>query len=243
MTADVVLEKDDLQTMIVAVRQGRTIYENTRNAIHYLLSTNLSEILVTFGGVAAGAGQPLSPLQLLWINLVSDIFPVLALAVQPAEGDVLSHEPRDPHEPLIRREDLQRIGMESAIISGGGLAAYGWGLARYGVGPQAGTMAFLSLTTAQVLHMLTARSPSHSLFAAERPPSNRYLTGALAAGLGLQAFTLLPGVRRLLGVAPLGVLDVAVCLAGATAPLAINEGLKLRRLPAPASAASPAPSS
>ena len=136
------LEDDNLQTMIIAVSHGRTIYKNIRKSIHYLLSTNLSEILVSFATIAAGAGHPLSAMQLLWINLMSDIWPGLALSFEPPEPDVLNHPPRDPNEPIITIQGLKRIAKESAIISAGSLSAYGYGILRYGISPQATTIEF-----------------------------------------------------------------------------------------------------
>ena len=100
--ADVVLEDDNLETMLIAVSEGRTIYNNIRKSLHYLLSTNMSEIMVTSVAMAAGLGEPLTPMQLLWINLVSDIFPGLALALEPPEPDVLLRPPRDPAEEILQ---------------------------------------------------------------------------------------------------------------------------------------------
>jgi Ca2+-transporting ATPase len=227
MTADVVLEEDDLETMIVAIRQGRAIYENTRSAIHYLLTTNMSEILVMSTGVAAGLGQPLTPMQLLWINLISDIFPVISLATQPPQGDVLERPPRDPNEPFIDRQDLVRMGVQSSTITAGAMGAYLWAIARYGLGPRAGTIGFLSLTVGQVLHMLSARSREHTIISPNRPALSQSFWCTFGAGLGLQAVALLvPGLRGLLGLVPLSPLDTGVSLLGATAPLVVNESLK-----------------
>jgi Ca2+-transporting ATPase len=232
MTADVVLEDDNLRTMIVAIRQGRAIYGNTQNAIRYLLATNISEILVTLGAVGAGVGQPLSPMQLLWINLVSDIFPVLALATQPPESDVLKQPPRDPQEPFLKARDLRQMAVQSAVITAGSLASYAWGVLRYGAGPAASTMAFSSLTTAQILHMLSARSQSESFFTLSRPPINKTVAAAVLGGLGLQLVgTFVPPLRRLLGIVPIGPVDVLVSALGAVVPLLVNEGIK--SLPAP----------
>ena len=144
--ADVVLEDDRLETMVIAIAHGRAVYANIRKSIHFLLSTNLSEILVMLAGIGLGPGQPLTPLQLLWINLLSDVFPSLALALEPPEPDILNRPPRDPDVPIVGRSDLRRIGIESAFLSAGSLGAYLLGLARYGPGPRAGTMAFLTLT-------------------------------------------------------------------------------------------------
>ncbi len=228
LVADIVLEDDNLQTMIAAIRQGRTIYGNIRNAILYLLSTNTSELIVTFVGVAAGVGQPLNAMQLLWINLISDIFPVLALAVQPSEADVLDRPPRDSRAPFFSRQDLERVGLQATILSAGTLASHGWGRFRHGTGPEASTMAFFSLTTAQLFHLLGARSERHGLFDSDRSPTNAYVPFAMVGGMALQLLTIaVPGLRRLLGIAPIDLLDVAVCLGGAAGPFFLNELIKM----------------
>ncbi len=225
--ADVVLEEDNLETLIVAIGDGRTIYNNIRKALHYLLSTNLSEIAVMFTSGAVGLGYPLNAAQLLWINLISDIFPGLALAMDPPEPDVLSQPPRDPNEPIVRSEDFKRLGFEAATMSVASLASYGYGIARYGVGPQAGTMAFQSLVVSQILHALSCRSEKRSIFDADQPPPNRYLTLAVAGSLGLQVVAqVVPGLRALLGTTPLGAVDWAVALGAGVIPLFINEATK-----------------
>jgi len=223
--ADVVLEDDELATMIEAIRRGRAIHANTRQAISYLLATNGSEILVTTAAVAAGAGQPLSSLQLLWINLVSDVFPVIALAVQPPDSDVLDHPPRPSDEPLLRPKDLRRVGRESVIITLGSLTSFVWGLMRYGRGPSASTMAFTTVTTSQLFHMLASHSDGPSLLREPGRVRNGALGAAFAGGLGLQALTLLPPLRRLLGGGPVGPLDLLFAMGCAGAPLLINEAI------------------
>jgi Ca2+-transporting ATPase len=224
--ADVVLEEDNLETMIIAVSQGRTIYNNIRKSVHFLLSTNLSEITVMFGSIALGMGQPLNPMQLLWLNLVTDIFPALGLALEPPEPDVLSTPPRDPGEPIVRPADFRRIAFESAAMSAGTLAAYGYGVARYGIGPQASTLAFMSLTGAQLLHAVSCRSARHRVFGGDRLPANRYLNAAVGGSFALQFATLLPGLRGVLGLGPVGIADAAIIVAGAAVPFFINEATK-----------------
>jgi Ca2+-transporting ATPase len=233
--ADVVLEEDDLATMVTAVSRGRTIYGNIRKSIHFLLATNLSEMMVMLGAIAAGAGQPLTPMQLLWINLVTDIFPGLALAMEAPEPDVLRRPPRDPRQPIVGWGDFGRIGFQSSTLTAGALAAYGYGVYRYGLGARANTMAFMSLTTAQLLHAISCRSETHSLFDPRPLPANPYLKGAMAGSLGLQFLSaVLPGLRQFLGSAPIGLLDGLVVAGTALAPLLINETTKAR----PAGAAS-----
>jgi Ca2+-transporting ATPase len=225
--ADVILEEDNLETMAVAVSQGRTIYSNIRKAIHFLLATNLSEIMVMSVALSGGMGQPLNAKQLLWINLISDIFPGLALALEPPEPDVLKRPPRDPQEPIIKPADLKRIAFEGAALSAASLGAYGYGLARYGMGAQAGTIGFMSLAFGQLLHALSCRSEKHSLFERNGLPPNPYLNVGLGGSLLLQALTvMIPGLRSFLGLAPIGLLDGLVIGGSALLPLAVNEGTK-----------------
>ena len=225
--ADVVLEDDNLETMIIAISQGRTIYNNIRKSVHFLLATNMSEIMVMLGGMASGLGQPLNAMQLLWINLLTDIAPGLALALEAPEPDVLGRPPRSPDEPIVRKEDFRRIAFESAMLSGGAMGAYGYGIARYGMGPQAGTMAFMGLTFGQILHALSCRSEKYSIFDKEKLPANRYLNMALAGSAALQALAMIvPGMRSLLGLSPISLADWLVVGGAAAAPLLINEATK-----------------
>jgi Ca2+-transporting ATPase len=227
MVADVVLEDDELQTMIVAVSQGRTIYDNIRKSIHFLMSTNLSEIAVMLAATGAGGVPPLNTMQLLWINLITDVFPALALAMEPAEPDVLLRAPRDPGEPILRRQDFKRYGLESLAITAGTMAGYGYGLARYGAGPQANTIAFTGLTFAQLLHALSCRSEQHGIFSGTGLQPNRHLRAAIGASALIQAATVVvPGLRALLGTAPLAPFDAVVCVAAAGLPFLANEALK-----------------
>jgi Ca2+-transporting ATPase len=225
--ADVVLEDDNLETMIMAVSHGRTIYRNIRKSLHFFISTNMTEIMVTFAAIATGLGYPLNTMQLLWINLVSDIFPGLALALEPPEPDVLERPPRDPAEPILKASDFKRMGIESGVISLSSLAVYGYGLLRYGGRMRAGSMAFHGLTTAQLLHSLSCRSEEIGLFDKERLQPNPYLTVALGGSLLLQGLSMfIPGLRSLLGIAPLSPLDGVVVGAGAVLPLMVNEMTK-----------------
>lgn len=226
--SDVVLEDDNLHTMVIAVEHGRAIYNNIRKSIHYLISTNLSEIEVMLTGIAVGAGEVLSPMQLLWINLITDIFPGLALSMEIPAADLMQQLPRDPQEKIIRREDLIRMARESAAITTGSMAAYGYGFLRYGIGPQSNTILFNSLTLAQLLHSITCRSETHSIFNRGALPRNPYLNYAIAGSGLLQAMAMLiPGLRSGLGATPLNVLDLLVVAGGAVVPMLINDSFKL----------------
>jgi Ca2+-transporting ATPase len=229
--ADVVIEDDNLNTLLVAIRQGRTVYGNIRKALRFLLATNFTEIEVMAVGIAFGLGQPLTPMQLLWINLITDILPGLALALEPPEPDAMDRPPRAPEAAVITGADLGRLAGESAVITAGTLASFGYALLRYGLGPKAGTQAFTTLTLGQLLHALSCRSESLSLFSKDAMPANPYLDIGLSGSILAQLLTVLvPGLRQLLGTTPLALGDGMVAVAGAVGPLLINEAIKKRRL-------------
>lgn len=226
--ADIVLEDDRLETMIIAVSRGRTIYNNIRKSVHFLLATNLSEIMVMTIATAIGLGEPLTAIQLLWLNLVSDIFPGLALALEQPEPNVLSQPPRNPDEPIIKTSDFGRITFEAGTLSASTLAAYGYAILKYGgIGPEAHTIAFLSLTSSQLLHTISCRSEKHSIFSQEKLPKNSYLNAALVGSFGLQLLAItVPPLRSLLRIAPISIVDSAVIGASALLPLLVSESTK-----------------
>jgi Ca2+-transporting ATPase len=130
-------------------------------------------------------------------------------------------------EPIITPADFKRIGFESAVLSASTLGAYGYGLMRYGMGTQANTLAFSSLTIGQLLHAFSCRSQTHSLFELAPLPANPYLTLAVGGTLVLQCLTfIIPGLSGLLGLAPITLLDSAVVGLSAVLPLVINEATK-----------------
>jgi P-type Ca2+ transporter type 2C len=225
--ADIVIEDDRLETMIIAVGRGRTIYNNIRKSVHFLLATNMSEIMVMTASTLVGMGEPLNAIQLLWLNLVTDIFPGLSLAMEAPEPDVLSQPPRNPKDSIIKKSDFGRITFEAGAISLSSLAAYGYGIAKYGISPQASTIGFFSLTSAQLLHTISCRSERHSIFSKEKLPKNNYLTAAVVGSFGLQFLAIaLPPLRNLLKITPVGIVDSAIIGASAFLPLLVNEGTK-----------------
>ena len=225
--SDVVLEDDNLHTMTTAVRQGRTIYNNIRKMIHFMISTNLTEIEVMLIGIAAGWGQPMNPMQLLWINLVTDIFPGLALSLEPSEKDIMARGPRNPQEAIISADDLKRMLFESATIGLGTMGAYLYGVRNHGAGPSAATLAFNTLTFNELAHALSSRSKYRHIFGGQKLPPNPHLTRAIIGMIGLQVLvSIVPGARRLLGTTPLGIGDLAAIAGGVLLPLIINESTK-----------------
>lgn len=227
--ADIVIDDDNLQTISVAVSQGRTIYANIRKTIHYLLSTNFSEIEVMLAGIVSGLGAPLNPMQLLWINLMTDIFPGLALSFEPPSEDVMERAPRAPDTPMISNQRLGVMAIESGFITLGAMAAFLYGRTSGGPG-RGSTLAFHSLTFAQLLHSISSRSERHSLFDRPALPRNIWFERALLGTAAAQMATVfVPPLRNLMGTTPLRMVDGLVIAAGAGLPLLANEVFKVVR--------------
>ena len=225
--SDVVLEDDNLRTMRVAISQGRTIYNNIRKMIHFMVSTNLTEIEVMLTGIAFNLGEPMNPMQLLWINLVTDIFPGLALALEPSEPDIMQRSPRDPEEAIIAGRDLKRMMFESGVIGVGTMGAYLYGMKRYGIGPAAATLAFNTLVYNELAHSISSRSPYRIMFGGEKLEPNKHLTKAVLGMAALQVLvSVVPGARTLLGTTPLNIGDLGAIAAGVLLPLVVNEATK-----------------
>lgn len=157
--AGVVLQDDRFETIAAAVEEGRVIFDNIRKFVFYLFSCNLAEILVLLGAGVAGLPLPLLPLQILWLNLVTDTFPALALALEPAETQIMSRPPRNPAVGLITGGLLRRTGVHAAVITASTLGVFAWGLSAHPdeIG-RAVTLSFLTLGFAQIFHVANARS-------------------------------------------------------------------------------------
>jgi Ca2+-transporting ATPase len=233
--ADIVLAHDDLSTVIAAIREGRTTYDDIAKAVRFMFATNLSEVIVTLIAALAGVGEALSPMHLLWINLVSDIFPELALAVQPPEADVMARAPHESGRPFFGPEDLTRVVAYAGCMSAGALAALGIGGGGTGPGSRASTRAFLALTGTQLLHAVSARSDAHSIFGDGQIAANRYIPLSVASGIGSTLLTQFTPLRSLLGSTAIGAGDWAAVAACMLAPFLAIE-LAKTWLPAAAAA-------
>jgi Ca2+-transporting ATPase len=235
--ADVVLEEDNLEILMIAVKDGRTIHTNIRKSVHFFLSTNFTEIMIMLAAIGLGIGFPLNVMQLLWINIISDIFPGLALSMEEAEPNIMQRPPRDPHAPLFDSSDYKRMALESAVITTGSLGAYAYGISRYGMGGRASSLAFQCLTFSQLLHAYCCRSSENRLLARQRFPSNPYLNGAVGVSLALQVLTMLvPALRSLLGITPVTISDAIIIGGTSIGSLLINEMTKKVRVSLPAGA-------
>jgi Ca2+-transporting ATPase len=226
--ADIVLADDRLATIAAAVEEGRIIFDNIRKFVFYLFSCNLAEILVLFGAIAAGLPVPLLPLQILWLNLVTDTFPALALAVEPGEPDVMRQPPRDPGAALLSARMLKAIAGYGALIAAAALGAYVWALTD-GRAETARTMAFMALAFAQIFHLGNARGALPVLSAA-RALGNPWALGAVAVSVGLQILAVVVDpVARVLGLVPLAVSEWGVAIGLGLVPAVVGQALKAAR--------------
>ena len=223
--AHMILTDDDFSTIVHAVEEGRGIYANIRKAIHYLLSCNIGEIFTIFAATALGFSRmPLEPVQLLWLNLVTDSLPALALGVEPVEEGVMERAPRRGDAPLFDRPFTLRLLWQGVMV--GGLTLGAWFLGLRAGEDCANTMAFATLTLSQLFHAFNVRSDECSLTKLgffTNPAMNR----AFLMGLGLQLSVLLiPPLQGVFGVVPLMAHQWMGVLALAAAPIPICETVK-----------------
>ena len=226
--ADMILTDDNFATIVHAVEQGRGIYSNIKKAIHYLLSCNIGEILTLFLATLFNFQQdPLVPVQLLWLNLVTDSLPALALGMEPVESSVMTEKPRSAREPLFSRAFSLRLAWQGAMVGLLTLAAY-W-LGEYVLSDPAqadataNTMAFATLTFSQLFHAFDVRSESQSLFRLGIS-SNPAMNKAFLVGMALQLSVLLiPPLMDLFQVCPLSTLEWGCVLSLAVLPIVFCE--------------------
>ena len=220
-SADLVLTDDNFATIVSAVEEGRVIYANLRKVIHFLFSCNLSEILTIFIAILLGLPTPLLPLQILWVNLVTDILPAMALIRDPAEPDVMRRPPRDPSEALVTWRFGGRMLAEGALLAAGVLSAYLWVVWQAGPGSRATTMAFMALVLIHPFQAINCRSERGGWW---RLPPNGFTWAALLALVGIQWLSIsLPSLARLLGTVPLATGDWVVLAVGVLWPVVVME--------------------
>ncbi|MCW6701170.1 cation-translocating P-type ATPase [Anaerococcus sp. NML200537] len=163
--SDMILVDDNFATIVNAVEEGRVIFANIKKFVSFLLSCNIAEVLIVFISILLGLPSPLTPIQLLWLNLVTDAFPALALGVEPAEPGLMEEPPRDPRESIISGEVKTNLIMQSIYITIAVLAAYIVGLKW--IFPDsiegAHTMAFATLITSELLRAFSVRSTKYTL--------------------------------------------------------------------------------
>jgi Ca2+-transporting ATPase len=228
--ADMVLVDDNFASIVNSVEEGRAIFDNIQKFIHYLLSTNAGEVLLLLIAALAGWPLPLTAIQILWINLVTDGLPALALGMEPPEPDIMRRVPRPADKPVITRNHAKVIFLHGILIAMAGVVVF----LLVGRDPNSSldhvrTATFCTVAFAQLFFSIGCRSPRRTmpelgLF------SNPYLLAAIVISVVLQVGTVtVPGVRRVFGIDELPTWDWWLILAIALAPVTIVEVTKLIR--------------
>ncbi len=230
--ADVVLADDNFATIVSAVGEGRRIYDNLMKSIQFMLSTNLGEILVLFIAVLCNLATPLLPVHILWINLVTDSFPALALSFEPAEQGIMERRPIDPKQGIITRGFSLKVLFQGMLIGGLSLAAYLIGMQSEAATSSAQalatarTMAFATLAFSQMSLIFSIRSGMRNAFC--NLFSNKFLWGSVAFVLAAMLVVLLvPGVQALFKVTSLTPVQWIQVAGLSASAMFINEIMKL----------------
>jgi P-type Ca2+ transporter type 2C len=226
--SDMVVTDDNFASIAAAVEEGRAVFDNIRKTVHFLLSCNVSEVLVMLFATLLGMPLPLVPIQILWMNLVTDGIPALALAVDPKAPDLMKRRPRRPETRLLSGRRLVAIGAEGLMLSAIALGAFAYSL--YGLHQdveQARTVAFTVLVIVQLVHAFNCRSERWSLFQVG-VATNRPLLLAVIFSFGIQAAVLTtPVAAPIFKVAPLPIEVWVLMGAMGILPFVIMETVKV----------------
>jgi P-type Ca2+ transporter type 2C len=207
-TADMVLTDDNFASIVTAVEQGRVIYSNIRKFVYFLLACNAGEILIVFGAMLFGLPIPLKPVHLLWLNLVSDGAPALALGMEKGDKNIMQQAPRPPNEPVINRDMATGIGVVAIVDAIAILSVFYLALQRFpGHLEMAQTIAFVTLCCSELIRAYTARSEVLSVFAIG-VFSNKWMNAAVLASLALVMMVVyVPFLQPFFDTVPLGLDD------------------------------------
>jgi P-type Ca2+ transporter type 2C len=225
--SDMVVTDDNFASIAAAVEEGRTVYDNIRKAVQFLLSCNVSEVLLMLFAALLALPLPLLPVQILWINLVTDGLPALALAVDPAEPDVMHRNPRPPQERFLTVQRMKRMFWQGLFLALITLSTFAYCL--YGMDQdlqRARTLTFMVMVFAQLFHAFNCRSDRRSLFAIGLT-TNTPLLWAVAGSAVLQAAILLhPWTREIFKAAPFDPEHWVLAAGLGLMPLLVVEGWK-----------------
>ncbi|HSK47588.1 MAG TPA: cation transporting ATPase C-terminal domain-containing protein, partial [Coriobacteriia bacterium] len=215
---------------VEAVREGRVVFDNLRKFILFLLSCNMSEVLIIFTTALLSPNPALLPLQILWINLVTDGLPALALGVDPGSPRVMEREPRSSEESILTKTRQAQVVWQGALITVGALVMYlgaefNWFIID---SPQhAQTMLFTTIVLAQLLHSFNFRSSTKSVFSAESF-RNRWLLLAFVGSFSLHSLVVyVPLLQRVFKTQPLGIHDWVAVVIAALVPIVLIDVTKL----------------
>lgn len=236
--SDMILTDDNFTTIVHAVREGRNIYENIKKSVIFLLSCNLGEVVAILASVLFFWPVPLIATQILWINLLTDTLPAIALGIDPGDKEVMKRKPRDPKESFFAHGAGTRaalggllIGLITIIAFAFGLNAEGYSLSTANIPDEAlahgRTMAFIVLAASQLFYSLAKRNNTKSIFQIGLF-SNKYLIGAIIIGLLLQVLVInIPVLAAAFGMQPISLADWGIAIGLAFLPLIVNEIIKI----------------
>lgn len=225
--ADMVLTDDNFATIVTAVGAGRAIFANIRKVVHYLLSCNIGEIFAIFAAIAFGLGRPLTAIQILWLNLVTDGLPALALGIDPPEKDVMKHKPRNPNESVLGDGLGITLLWQGMLLGGLTLLGFWHTLSIGRPMEEARTVAFLILSLSQIVHSLNTRSRRTSIFRLGIT-SNSALLGAMAASALLQLIVVVvPFFQPIFNTVSLPLDDWLWVVGLSLSPILLSELVKL----------------
>ena len=221
--SSMILADDNFATIIKAVLNGRNVYRNIKNAIQFLLSGNMAAIIAVLVCSVAALPSPFKPVHLLFINLLTDSLPALAIGMEPSDPELLKQKPRKPEEGILTGKFVSHLFGYGALIAAATMAAFCMGLNRSDA--MGATMAFATLTLARLFHGFTCRS-ERSLVDLKFS-TNLWSIGAFAAGtLLLAAVLFLPGLQILFEVTPLSGMEYGTILGLAILPTIVIQGYK-----------------
>ncbi len=224
--SDMVLADDNFETIVVAVEEGRKVFANIQKAVQFLLSANLGEVLTIFIATLLG-WQILEPIHILWINLVTDVFPAIALGMEHAEKGSMKHAPRGKNSSFLSNGVMPSIIYQG--IFEGGLTLFVYWFARFQMGAEnnlAETMAFVTLGLIQLFHAYNVKSIFNSLFS-DNPFNNKYLNGAsLLSGVLLIGVVVTPGINTFFDITVPNTQEWIVVILSAAAILVLVEIVK-----------------
>lgn len=236
--ADMILTDDNFTTIVNAIEEGRNIYDNIKKAVTFLLSCNLGEVIAIFVAILLDMPVPLIATQILWVNLITDALPALALGVDPGDHDVMTKKPRDPKESFFARGAGYRAVVGGVLIGTLTLAAFYFGLTEHGHGVFSGeipeealvyarTMAFVVLASSQLFYSISLRHETKSIFQIGLF-TNKYLIGAIVVGSVLQLGVIeIDALAKMFKCVDLERQDWQMVYIFAVIPLIVNEIEKL----------------
>ena len=228
-TADLILTDDNFASIVSAVEEGRVIFDNVRKFVYFLLSCNIGEIFLVFVSILLNLPVPLIPIQLLWLNLVTDSFPALALGVEKGDPNIMNQKPRNPDEPILNRRMIIGIVLQSIAVAIASFSAYWWGINRYGMNNilEARTIAFATLILSELLMVFSTRSSRYTALEIGIFSNKKLVQGVSLSFLLMLAVIYIPFLNPIFGTFPLGLSEWKIILPLAFIPLLPGEITKL----------------